>query len=360
MNHTDINELLSAYSNGELAATQREFVEEHLGTCDECRADLDSYNQVREQLTSLRALTVPDSIREATMARIGTTGHAGGRTKNIFRSALAAAALALALIVPLWFLMSGGDSVSAVAKAYAATESLVSYSLEGVTRSELRGQVTETAFQWDIIDDERSQGGFTTDGSTIEFVIDGEDQYARGASPGLVVTIEDESILSRPIPRKQSMLDLLDTLGPVAQLPDETVDGIKHLRRRGSVDMDKVLDDLIAKYRAESRGTEADYQALEIQRQAEVAVDLWIDADTFFITRLVMFMRLPTTTHHGDGTTSIDFSLVSSDVRYSNLNDPIALELPRDPAGDLLAGWQLGTGDTSPDPPTVEGRVVGE
>ena len=42
MNHSDMEELLSAYSNGELPRAQREFVEGHLAGCEECRRELDT------------------------------------------------------------------------------------------------------------------------------------------------------------------------------------------------------------------------------------------------------------------------------------------------------------------------------
>ena len=58
MNCSDIQELLSAYANGELPRTQREFVEEHLAICADCPASLADHTRVRHQLTSLRAAPV--------------------------------------------------------------------------------------------------------------------------------------------------------------------------------------------------------------------------------------------------------------------------------------------------------------
>lgn len=54
MRCSDLQELLSAYANGELPLTQREFVEEHLASCANCRAALAGYSWVRQRLTFLR------------------------------------------------------------------------------------------------------------------------------------------------------------------------------------------------------------------------------------------------------------------------------------------------------------------
>ena len=351
MNHAEINELLSAYSNGELTATQRDFVDEHLGACEECRIDLESYNRVRDQLTSLRELTVPDSIKEATMTSIGTAAHAGRRTNSMFRPALAAAVLALALIVPLWMVLAGGDSGSAIAKAYAATESLVSYSLEGVTRTEFRGQITEVAFQWDIVDDERSQGRFTTEGAPIEFVIDGATQYSKGVSGGTVIIIDEGNIFTRPIPSRESTLELLDSLLTVEEISEGTSDGTEHLR--GTVDMDKLIDDLIAEL-----GPTDFSETFELQRDNEITVDVWIDSDTFFITRLVMDALLVVVSQSSEGPTTVEHQRATTDVRYSNFNQPITLELPFTQSGELEPGWiVVGANSGDSPPPVVEFEV---
>lgn len=350
MNHSVTNELLSAYSNGELSTTQRDAVDEHLGTCDECRVDLQNYNQVRDQLTLLRDLAVPDSIKEATMASITSTGSGRSRTLA-FRPALAAAVLALVLMVPLWLVFAGGDSGSPIAKAYAATEGLVSYSLDGVTKTVFRGQTNEVAFQWDIIDAERSQGTLSSEGAPIEFVIDGSTQYSKGVESGMVIVIEEGNIFTRPIPSRQSTLDLLDSLLTVEEVSGSPSDGTLHLR--GMIDMDKLIDDLIAELGPDASGN----PTLDIQRQNEITVDLWIDGESYFITRLVMDAVLQTVSFDSsrDPATFIESTRATTDVRYSNFNQSIALDLPLTPAGELEPGWiVVGTSNGDSPPPIVE------
>ena len=66
MDHKDIEELLSAYANGELANTQREFVEGHLSSCSDCRSKLASFTWVRHQLIPLSEVPIKTDIMETT------------------------------------------------------------------------------------------------------------------------------------------------------------------------------------------------------------------------------------------------------------------------------------------------------
>ncbi len=70
MNCKDLEVLLSAYADGELAETHRDFIEEHLAGCSECRAALEEYKKTREKLISLREMPAMLDIREAVMSRV--------------------------------------------------------------------------------------------------------------------------------------------------------------------------------------------------------------------------------------------------------------------------------------------------
>ena len=64
MRCSDIEELLSAYADDELPFTQKDFVEEHLAACADCRATLEDYRLIRRQLTSLRETPAPAKQRQ--------------------------------------------------------------------------------------------------------------------------------------------------------------------------------------------------------------------------------------------------------------------------------------------------------
>ena len=76
MRCSDLDELLSAYANGELSRTQREFIEEHLSSCADCRVALADYTEVRQQLMYLKATPSMPDLSEATMSRIRAAKYA--------------------------------------------------------------------------------------------------------------------------------------------------------------------------------------------------------------------------------------------------------------------------------------------
>ena len=70
MKHSDLQDLLSAYADGELARTQREFVERHAADCSLCQAMLADYKRDRLQLASLRSTPIPSDLKQAAMSKI--------------------------------------------------------------------------------------------------------------------------------------------------------------------------------------------------------------------------------------------------------------------------------------------------
>ena len=68
----DLEELLSAYADGELNRTQKDFIEEHLRHCESCRATLGELEAARSLLLSLQDIPAEPDIREITLSRIKT------------------------------------------------------------------------------------------------------------------------------------------------------------------------------------------------------------------------------------------------------------------------------------------------
>jgi predicted anti-sigma-YlaC factor YlaD len=66
----DFKDLLSAYADGELSRTQREFVEEHLYSCINCRTILEKYRSVNQKLTSLREVPIMSDIKGTIIQKI--------------------------------------------------------------------------------------------------------------------------------------------------------------------------------------------------------------------------------------------------------------------------------------------------
>ena len=70
MNCRDLEELLSAYADGELSRTQREFIEEHLSNCAGCRETLAEFEATGRQLASLRETPAASDISKSTISKI--------------------------------------------------------------------------------------------------------------------------------------------------------------------------------------------------------------------------------------------------------------------------------------------------
>jgi hypothetical protein len=75
MNCRDLEELLSAYADGELSRTQREFIEEHLSSCADCRATLAEFEAAGRQLASLRETPAVPDISKSTLSKIKATSQ---------------------------------------------------------------------------------------------------------------------------------------------------------------------------------------------------------------------------------------------------------------------------------------------
>ncbi len=143
----------------------------------------------------------------------------------------------------------------------------------------------------------------------------------------------------------------MDSLLTVEEISEGTSNGTEHLR--GTVDMDKLIDDLI-----EELGPTDFSETFELQRQNEITVDVWIDSDTFFITRLVMDALLVVVSQSSEGPTTVEHQRATTDVRYSNFNQPITLKLPFTQSGELEPGWiVVGTDSGDSPPPVVEFEV---
>jgi predicted anti-sigma-YlaC factor YlaD len=165
MNNTEKRELLSAYVNGELGRTQREFVEGHLEDCVDCRAALADFTWVRHRLIASRTESVATDIKEVTMATI-----AAPRPIKVPVGRLAR---------PVLLLLSGTGPGARIAEAYDVLAGLESYRMSGTTISSMNSQTAEVSFEWDFAAPESYRGTISGNGETQGFILIGRDQYSR-------------------------------------------------------------------------------------------------------------------------------------------------------------------------------------
>ncbi len=170
MKCTDMRELLSAYADGELRRTQREYVEAHLARCTECQELLANYVQIGRLVSSLETIPVmanhPSSIREGAMSKI-KIGYEPKRNRRVWQVAIASA-LIVALIVGM-----------SVAIPLLTEDSNIALAAEQIARnSESFGFISEG--QGDLIlvevveqDDDQATVTFATEaGKQITFQVD--------------------------------------------------------------------------------------------------------------------------------------------------------------------------------------------
>ena len=361
MSCTDMEELISAYANGELHRTQREFVEEHLPGCADCRATLADYTWVRHRVTSLREVPIGANIKERTMLRIEATDTTRRPVHIPMRPALAAAASAVVIVVTALVLqLSGGGPRVGIASAYAATEALESFRMSGTTVSSFGGSTSEVTFYWEFVAPDRYSGGFTTPAGLEEFVIVGDEQYFRTPDSGragvtVIVIDTDRYGVLEPVPTRAGTLRILDSLAHVESLADETIDGIATLHYRGRVDIDSIIDQQTALLDADAPGYREVVQMLDFQRATKIDVELWIDAGDSSLRQMKLDAESPRFVSDQDGSRFEGSSTSSTFVKFTDLNAPISIERPVGADGVLEQGWSVaGSGPPAPVNVTVE------
>ena len=332
MKCSDIEELLSAYANGELFRTQREFVEEHLSSCADCRAALADYIAVRQHLVSMRATPVMPDIKEVTMSRIKATDIIKPFRRWI-RPALVAVPV-VAILVALLVLHPWSTSLDPgglIAKAYAATTELQSYRMFSSIKSTLEGKTSEATFETEFVAPDRYRGKATTNGDWVEFIIIGDKQYIRDSDPSRTTSV---GVLSGSILSKEDTLRLLDRLTDLEKLLDEMIDGVDCLHYKGRIDMARTVEEQMANLDPAQPGYEQMLEAMEQLRQMKTEVELWIGKDDYLIRQIKYDMQVPSED-------SGQWDTLSSKVQYYDFNEPIEIKPPVTASGELLPGWRL-------------------
>ncbi len=144
----DLEELLSAYADGELSRTQREFIEEHLAGCADCRVKLAKFTSVGRRLSSLRETPETPDIRETTMSKIKASSVSPDRLyRRWLRPVMAAVAIvaviALLLVAQPW----GIKSPEALAASIVRNSPEVQAALNGE-------EIEEVEVTTKVVDDE--------------------------------------------------------------------------------------------------------------------------------------------------------------------------------------------------------------
>ena len=363
MNCRDLEELLSAYADGELVGTQRDFIEEHLAGCADCRALLADYTEVRRQLLSLRATPAIPDIKQATMLKI-KMAEAPAKLRRWLRPALVGVPIIaiLATVLPLYLSGSFLSPASVIAKAYAAIESLTSY--RTVSDEYMKQQkADELVYSWHSEFEYAGPDRYHLMKQTpeapegypynIEYfnetIVIGDQRYSRGDF-SYPLTWE---MVAEAIPTKERTLEQLNLLIDIETMPDETMDGVDCYHYRGTVDLEKWLDwirpklervlewilkDMIERY------PDFDFDPEEMMKTTEYMLlntyeetnEFWIGKDDYLIRRWKHVMQSLFDLHEVGV-----FYLGISTYKYYDFNEPIVIEPPLTESGELLPGCRV-------------------
>ena len=197
----------------------------------------------------------------------------------------------------------------------------------------------------------------SADGDEREFIIIGDEQYTQesgsGESTGSVVVITGGGYsVFNPIPSKEGILQILDSLTYLEGLPDEQLDGEDTRHFRGKVDMDRIVDEQIEGLDPESPQYDQTVELSSLQRSATIDVALWIGKEDSTLRRLKLDVQFPTLSSGPRGMEQSGVATFSTLVRFLDLNEPIDINPPVTLSGVPESGWMQVTG--GPPSPIVE------
>jgi hypothetical protein len=343
MRCSDIEELLSAYANGELSRTQRDFVEEHIASCPDCRKKLEDFINVRRQLSSLRGTPVLSDIKATTMSEIKEVDIRRG-VRRWLRPVLTAAPIIVILVALMiwqpWSSIPGSQSV--MAKAQDAIASLQSYRV--VHTGDAEGETYEVEIEFVAPDSYHYLR--TGDENNLEFILIGDEQYFKDItqSPLEIATWSPTYGYSLLISKEYTLM-MLDYLTDIQELPDETIDGTVCLHYKGTYDIEKQIRSM---YEGDSEMGIPPISEEELEERLEewreeagtITIELWIGKDDYLIRQWIHDNQRP-----GDG--GVQSSVMN--ISLYDFNEPFTIEAPVDSQGDLLFGWT----STSPEYPHI-------
>lgn len=327
----ELEKLFPDYLNGDISASQKQLMNEHLSHCARCRSTLAAYEEARQHLSFLKDAPIPSDFAKATMTKV-KAATTKSRSRQWLRPALGAATAVIVLAILLVTQPWGVNPQSVMAKAYAATSNLQSYRMTSTLVSIFEGETSEQSSEWEFVFPDRYHGRITLDSETYEFIIIGDKQYVR--APDNTSGKLSIGVWSAFTPSKEYTLEILDSLTGLQKLPDEKIEGTDCFHYRGRVDIDRMVNEWKAELDPAQPGYEERLEALEQLRNMKTEVELWIGKDDFLIRQMKSIME---SLVHGNAVVL---------VKFYDFNEPIEIEPPEAASGELLPGWEL-AGNTS-------------
>jgi hypothetical protein len=317
MNCKDFKELLSAYADGELPLTQRDFIEEHLADCPDCMAALNSYKAVNLKIASLRETQAMPDIKGGVMSRINGIGDSSRKfnwLRPVVLSLSVVAIVAMLFVLQPWTENNGYTTL--LAKAKEAAENVQTYRMEyTMTADEIvDGKTCESylSYTYEFISDDITHVildyglvsyyngvGSYNEGSFDIFYIGEDMYYPVDKDEEFNPMLQQTSFLwIYTQSGQQHAMAVLDFMDDLVQMEDEVIDGVNCLHYIGTP---KLYADII-----------------------DMKWEIWLGEDDY-LTRQI----------------KIDHETYITTTRYYDYNVDIDVDMPVDSDGILREGWEV-------------------
>jgi outer membrane lipoprotein-sorting protein len=247
--------------------------------------------------------------------------HISGRWLRPAMVALAAVVVLVIALVQPWNV----SPQSVIAKAYSATEGLLSYRMSSTFTSTSEGETFEQTSEWEFAAPDRWHHIFTMDGREYEIISVGDSIYINDPADARL-TVES---WSPTVPSKEETLEVLASLTDLKKLPDELIEDTDCLHYSGKVDMEKRIGEIKSRLDPNDAGYEDALKQVEEIQNISTIIELWIGKEDYLIRKWQQESRLAGVVK--ENSTRI----------YYDFNQPITIEPPLTAEGKPFPGWRL-------------------
>jgi len=313
MNCNELKEYISAYVDDELMQTQRNFVEEHLATCEDCQRVMASYRTARETLTSLRATPPMQDIRETTMERVNTDKLLRKPRRWLKPALIAVSVIVIIIAAQISLPLTSRLGIQKVlAEAQDALATIKSYRVVSTPGIYVAGQdnTNNSKFEEFVLPD-RAHLKFTINGVTSEYIFIGENQYYSTNNtltfsfPYMPIYPQNTGNARQNL--MEITMDKLQQSTNIAQLPDEILGNVYCVHYKG------------------------------IEQHNPYSIELWIGKDDHIIRQVI---------EEPIRSSAENIDPPSTKTTFFDFNVSITIEAPLSDSGALLPDWKMA--DSSP------------
>lgn len=219
--------------------------------------------------------------------------------------------------MPLVACSKGSNLREVTTKARIATSEAHSYRTKGTTRYTSDAETHETVSEGEFSAPDRFRAKISPEtGRWCEVIKIGDKSYLR-TSDELEWGGEKSDVMCVVLPITE-VLESLDSLIDLEQLPDEGIDSVDCLHYRGKVDIDSLVEKTGMAYQQTP-------EFLEVMLRTSIDIELWVGKDDYLIRQMITTIRSP---ESEAGTGEEKWGTQTTIMRFYDFNKPIAIEPP--------------------------------